>query len=46
MALLTFSRDAGDFGTALEYAERLSRIAPNDRDVARISGDLRARLQR
>ena len=46
MALVTFSRDAGDIGTALEYADQLSRIAPNDRDVARISGDLRARLQR
>jgi hypothetical protein len=46
MALLTFSRDAGDIGAALKYAERLSRIAPNGRDVARISSDLRARLQR
>jgi Flp pilus assembly protein TadD len=45
LALVTFSRDAGDIGTALEYAERLSRLAPNDRDLARLTDDLRARLK-
>ncbi|HEX9424088.1 MAG TPA: hypothetical protein VF899_12665 [Pyrinomonadaceae bacterium] len=29
LALITFNRDAGDLPTALEYAERLARIAPN-----------------
>jgi Flp pilus assembly protein TadD len=33
LALVTFSRDAGNIGSALEYAERLTRIAPNDRDL-------------
>ena len=45
-ALVTFSRDAGDIGSALGYAEQLSRISPNDRDLARITDDLRARLKR
>ena len=46
LALVTFSRDAGDIGAALEYAEQLSRITPNDRDLTRLTDDLRARLQR
>jgi predicted CXXCH cytochrome family protein len=45
-ALVTFNRDAGEIGTALDYAEQLSRIAPNDRDVARLRDELRARLRR
>jgi Flp pilus assembly protein TadD len=46
MALITFSRDAGDISSALEYAEQLSRTSPNDPDLARLSSDLRARLKR
>ena len=38
----TFSRDAGDIGAALDYAGQLSRLAPNDRDLARLIDDLRA----
>ncbi len=30
LALISFSRDAGDFATALHYAEQLARVAPND----------------
>jgi Flp pilus assembly protein TadD len=45
-ALVTFSRDAGDISGALEYAEQLVRIAPNDRDLARLTDDLRAALKR
>jgi len=45
LALVTFSRDAGDIGSALEYAERLNRIAPNDRDLAGLIADLRRRAQ-
>ena len=45
LALVTFSRDAGDIGAALEYAERLSRVTPNDRDLTRLTDDLRARLK-
>jgi predicted CXXCH cytochrome family protein len=46
LALVTFSRDAGDIGAALEYAEKLSRTTPNDRELARVIDDLRARMQR
>ncbi|WP_084803907.1 multiheme c-type cytochrome [Bradyrhizobium sp. NAS80.1] len=46
LALVAYSRDSGDIGTALEYAEQLSRIAPNDQDIARLTGDLRARSKR
>jgi Flp pilus assembly protein TadD len=45
LALVTFSRDAGDFGTALGYAEQLSRLAPNDRDLNRLIDDLRGRVK-
>ena len=46
LALVTFNRDSGDIGAALEYVEQLARIAPNDRDLARLTDDLRARLKR
>jgi Flp pilus assembly protein TadD len=46
LALLTFNRDSGDVGAALEYAEQLARIVPNDHDLARTADDLRARLKR
>lgn len=46
MALVTFNRDAGDIAAALEYVEQLSRVAPNDPDLARLSDDLRAGLKR
>jgi predicted CXXCH cytochrome family protein len=46
LALVTFSRDAGDIGATLEYAEKLSRTTPNDRELARVIDDLRARMQR
>jgi len=39
-------RDAGDIGAALEYAEQLSRLSPNDRDLTRLTNELRARLGR
>jgi predicted CXXCH cytochrome family protein len=41
LALISFSRDAGDIQSALEYAERLARTAPNDRDLASLIQDLR-----
>jgi predicted CXXCH cytochrome family protein len=46
LALVTFNRDAGETGAALDYAERLSRIAPNDRDLDRLIDELRARSPR
>ena len=42
LALVTFSRDAGEIGAALEYAEQLSRITPDDRNLTRLTDDLRA----
>ncbi|WP_043160309.1 tetratricopeptide repeat protein [Bradyrhizobium sp. Ai1a-2] len=44
-ALVTFNRDSGNIGAALEYAERLSRLLPNDREVTRLTDDLRSRLK-
>ena len=35
LALVSFSRDGGDARTALEYAERLARIAPQDSAASR-----------
>ncbi|MVT67300.1 tetratricopeptide repeat protein [Bradyrhizobium pachyrhizi] len=46
LALIAYSRDAEDIGTALGYAEQLSRFAPNDRDITRLTTDLRARSKR
>jgi len=41
LALISFSRDAGDFATALDYAERLARVAANDPDLAALIESLR-----
>jgi len=46
VALVTFNRDAGDIGTALEYAGQLSRLAPNDRELNSLIEGLRARLKK
>jgi predicted CXXCH cytochrome family protein len=46
LALTTFSRDAGDISSALEYAVRLARIAPNDRNLARLVDDLRRQVKK
>jgi hypothetical protein len=35
-AFMSFSRDRGDFVAALEYAEQLARLSPNDHSIARI----------
>lgn len=40
LALISFNRDAGDVPSALAYAQGLSRIAPNDPNVARLVDDL------
>jgi Flp pilus assembly protein TadD len=41
LALVTFNRDAGDVGAALDYAERLARIEPTNRELADLVQDLR-----
>ena len=40
-ALISFSRDAGDFATALQYAERLAAITPDNREIAELIKSLR-----
>jgi predicted CXXCH cytochrome family protein len=46
LALVSFHRDAGELATALEYAQRLARIAPDDRDVAGLVQTLQGRIER
>jgi predicted CXXCH cytochrome family protein len=41
MALITFSRDAGDAPTALEYAEQLLKMDPTNREVTTLIEALR-----
>ena len=41
LALITFSRDGGEAGAALEYAEELAQIAPQDRGLAALIEELR-----
>jgi tetratricopeptide (TPR) repeat protein len=40
-ALTSFSRAVGDLSTALDYAERLARISPDDQGLARLIQELR-----
>jgi predicted CXXCH cytochrome family protein len=41
MAIVSFSREAGDTATALQYAEQAARIAPDDPAVRRLAEELR-----
>ena len=41
LALISFSRDGGDAGAALDYAEQLARITPEDRGLAALIAELR-----
>jgi predicted CXXCH cytochrome family protein len=43
-ALISFSRDSGDIGSALEFAERLKEIAPNEPGLAALIEDLRRQV--
>jgi Flp pilus assembly protein TadD len=45
-ALMTFSRDSGNLGSALDYAERLARIPPTDPNLAGLIQDLRRQAGR
>ena len=40
-ALISFSRESGDINSALEYAERLERIAPDAAGLTALIQDLR-----
>ena len=43
-ALVSFSRDARDFPAALEYAEQLGRLAPNDAGLTGLIENLRRQV--
>jgi tetratricopeptide (TPR) repeat protein len=45
LALMAFSRDADDMVSALEYAEQLAKITPEDRDLAHFVEDLRRQIK-
>jgi hypothetical protein len=44
MAIVNFSREAGDTATALQYAEQAAKIAPDDPTVRRIVDELRHQI--
>ena len=44
MALVTFNRDSGDVSAAIDYAERLARIEPTNRELADLIQNLRGRM--
>jgi Flp pilus assembly protein TadD len=45
LALVSYSRDAGDFVTALEYAERLLGVAPCDPNLQALIESLRRQIK-
>ncbi len=45
VALINYNRDAGNTAAALEYAERLARVLPMDKEVARIIQNLKGQLK-
>jgi hypothetical protein len=44
LALLSFSRNAGDVVAALAYAEQLAVIAPDDQSLAGVVQELRRQI--
>ena len=44
LALVTFYRDGGNIGSALEYAQRLAQVAPNDRRISDLVETLRRQM--
>jgi Flp pilus assembly protein TadD len=45
-ALVTFSRDAGDFAAALGYAEQLARMMPGDISLDALISNLRSQINK
>jgi predicted CXXCH cytochrome family protein len=45
LALVTFNRDAGDIAAALAYGEELTRLAPDDRELANFVEGLRRQIK-
>jgi len=46
MAIVSYSREAGDFETALRYAEQLARITPADPNLTGLIADLRQQVKK
>ena len=46
LALISFSRDAGDLPTALEYAKQLGRVAPNDPSLISLIENLQRQISK
>ena len=46
LALISFSREAGDLVTALEYAQQLARIAPTDQNISKLVQDLQQQVKK
>jgi Flp pilus assembly protein TadD len=44
-ALVSFHRETGNIASALDYATRLARIAPNDRQIAALVESLRRQME-
>ena len=44
LALISFSRDGGDFATALAYAEQLARIVPGEPSIDALITTLRGAI--
>jgi Flp pilus assembly protein TadD len=44
LGLISFGRNAGDFGTALAYAERLAQVTPGNAEVAALVASLRQQV--
>ncbi len=45
-ALISFNREAGDIGAALDYAERLARTEPSNRTLSDLVQELRHQMQK
>ncbi len=45
LALVSFSRDAGDVAAALGYAEQLARVAPGEPGLAGLIENLRRQIK-
>ena len=45
LALVSYSRDSGDVGTALDYAERLARAAPGEPGLTALIESLRRQVK-
>ncbi len=46
LALIGFSREAGDPKTGLEYAAQLARIAPTDQSISKLIEDLQQQVKK